>query len=147
MNKEKIIGIIIVVIIAVVIIFFFLRGVTIKETIYRAKEDFQQERIPQCMDYFSPKFFIAHTYSKEQMQRRAAELFNQVDSIDVQIINLEIKQDRETGWAKVSVKIFAMYGGQKVVILGQLLKPFEGELFFEKEQGAWKIVRATQFPI
>jgi hypothetical protein len=146
-NKEKIAGIVISIIIVGVLVFFFMRGVTIKETIYHAKDDFEKEHLTQCMNYFSPKFFVGHRYSREQIQNRTEELFNQVDNIDVQIVNLDIKQDRDTGWAKVSVKIFATYGGQKIVILGQPIKPFEGELFFEKENEAWKIVRASQFPI
>jgi len=147
MNKEKIAGIILLALIAVIVAFYVLHGVTIKETIYKAKEDFEKEQTGNCMNYLSDKFFVGHKYTREQLNNRARELFAQVEGIEVQISNLEIKEESETGWAKTSVKIFAAFNKQKIVILGHPLKPFEGELFFEKEDGKWKIVKATKFPI
>lgn len=147
MKKEKIAGILLIAIVAIIISYYAFHGVTIKETIYKAKENFENERTDACMDYLSDNFFAKHKYDREQLKRRAQELFDQAESIDVQIINLDIKQEQDRGWAKASVKIFAVYNKQKIVILGHPLKPFEGELFFEKENGMWKIVKTTQFPI
>lgn len=147
MSKEKIVGFIIIIVVLSILLFYLLKGNSLKNTIYKAKEDFEKENLDNCIDYFSDSFFINHRYSKEGLRERAKDLFSIVDNIEVQIINLEIKEEGNTGWAKAGVKILATHNQQKIMLLGQPLKAFEGELYFEKENNKWKVIKAVTFPI
>jgi hypothetical protein len=147
MKKEKITGIVITIIIIIILAYYLLKGNSIKDTIYKAKEDFESENLDNCMAYLSDSFFVKHHYTREELRNRAKDLFSLVDNIEVQIINLEIKQQGDTGWAKAAVKIIATYNQQKIMLLGQPLKAFEGELYFAKENGQWKVIKAVSFPI
>ncbi|OGF64515.1 MAG: hypothetical protein A2Y62_06685 [Candidatus Fischerbacteria bacterium RBG_13_37_8] len=147
MSKEKIAGLLVLAIVIAVLCYYLIGGESTKDVIYQAKEDFENENLDRCFDYLSPKYFKDHKYTPDQLKARAKELFDLVDNIEVQIISLDIKEEGTTGWAKIGMKIFANYGNQKVIILGQPLKAFQGELFFEKEKNKWKIVRSEAFPI
>lgn len=146
-NKQHLAGLFLILIILIVFIYYFTKGESIKDVIYKAKNDFEQEKIENCLDYFSDKFFINHKYSREELKNRAIDLFNQISDVKVQIINLEIKEEDDTGWAKAAVKIFATFEKQKIMLLGRPMEPFEGELFFVKENGKWKVIEAKKFPI
>lgn len=147
MSREKLVGLIIIIVVVSILLYYLLKGNPLKDTIYKAKEDFEKENLDNCMDYFADSFFINHRYSKEGLRERGKDLFSVVDNIEVQIINLEIKEEGNAGWVKARVKIFATYNQQKIILLGQPLKAFEGELYFEKENNKWKVIKAVAFPI
>jgi len=146
-NKQQLAGLILILIVLIVFIYYFTRGESIKDIIYKAKNDFEQEKVEACLDYFSDRFFINHKYSREELKNRAIDLFNQISDVKVQIINLETKEEDDNGWAKASVKVFATFEKQKVMLLGRPTQPFEGEIFFIKEKGKWKVIQAKEFPI
>jgi len=114
----------------------------LKIVINRGKEAIEREDLEECMRYISQNYFDEYSQSYQSIKEDAKEAFEKYDEINIWIRRREIVlKDNE---AEVNLGIIASAESPET---GSIKGQEKFTLCFRKENGHWKIIKASPLKI
>ena len=115
----------------------------IERIIQTAERAFEKEDPELLIGFISKEYQDEMEFDHYSLREGLYETFSLFDKIKVSLSDIEVEVEGEKAKAQLDLWIFAKNQDQPVFLVGSLNNPAPAVLFFQKEEGGWKVVRSV----